>query len=166
MGDSDITVLASRIQQGERRALAQGITLVESTRPDHRRLSAQLLDLLLPSSPRNTVRLGISGPPGVGKSTFIEAAGSEPVEPGPPVWRCWPWTPPRRRTGGSISGRQDPHARPGRRRHRHSSGPRQPAAALGGVTETTASAVALVGGGRVRHRSSSRPWESARAKRR
>ena len=57
-----------------RRALAKAITLLESIRPDHRQLADALLGALLPASGRS-FRLGISGVPGVGKSTFIEALG-------------------------------------------------------------------------------------------
>ena len=68
-------VLAGRIRAGERRALAQGITLVESTLPAHRRQAARLLETLMPTT-GNSIRLGISGVPGVGKSTFIEVFGN------------------------------------------------------------------------------------------
>ena len=57
-----------------RRALAKAITLIESTREDHRAQADALLDALLPHA-GNALRLGISGVPGVGKSTFIEALG-------------------------------------------------------------------------------------------
>src|SRR6516165_9069539 len=56
------------------RALAKAITLVESTRPDHQARAATLLEAFLPHTGRS-IRLGISGAPGVGKSTFIEALG-------------------------------------------------------------------------------------------
>ncbi|MEE8599480.1 methylmalonyl Co-A mutase-associated GTPase MeaB [Euzebya tangerina] len=69
-----ISELADRLVQRDRRALAQAITLVESTREDHRDQAAELLDLLLPHT-GTAVRLGISGPPGAGKSTFIQALG-------------------------------------------------------------------------------------------
>ncbi len=59
---------------GQRRALAKAITLLESTRPDHRLRADDLLTALLPHSGRS-FRLGVSGVPGVGKSTFIEALG-------------------------------------------------------------------------------------------
>jgi LAO/AO transport system kinase len=58
----------------QRRAMAKAITLLESTRPDHRQRADALLDALLPHSGKS-FRLGISGVPGVGKSTFIEALG-------------------------------------------------------------------------------------------
>ncbi len=59
---------------GQRRALAKAITLLESTRADHRMRADELLTALLPHSGRS-FRLGVSGVPGVGKSTFIEALG-------------------------------------------------------------------------------------------
>jgi LAO/AO transport system kinase len=61
----------------QRRAMAKAITLLESTRPDHRARADNLLNALLPAcgQPGRTFRLGISGVPGVGKSTFIEALG-------------------------------------------------------------------------------------------
>jgi LAO/AO transport system kinase len=58
----------------QRRAMAKAITLLESTRPDHREQGDELLTALLPHTGRS-MRLGISGVPGVGKSTFIEALG-------------------------------------------------------------------------------------------
>ncbi len=64
----------TRIRQGERRAIAKAITLLESTRADHREQADTLLNTLLPHT-GNAMRLGISGVPGVGKSTFIEALG-------------------------------------------------------------------------------------------
>ena len=70
--------LAQAILAGEgmarRRALAKAITLLESTRPEHRARADDLLNALLPATGR-ALRLGISGVPGVGKSTFIEALG-------------------------------------------------------------------------------------------
>ena len=66
--------LVDGVIAGERRALAKAITLVESTRAEHRQRAQRLLDVLLPRT-GNSLRLGISGVPGVGKSTFIEALG-------------------------------------------------------------------------------------------
>ncbi|CAM3726117.1 methylmalonyl Co-A mutase-associated GTPase MeaB [Roseateles saccharophilus] len=66
--------LAERLKSGERRALAKAITLVESTRVDHREQADALLTELMPGT-GGALRLGISGVPGVGKSTFIEAFG-------------------------------------------------------------------------------------------
>src|SRR5205809_616233 len=66
--------LAADVRAGSRRALAKAITLVESTRADHQRAAQRLLELLLPDTGR-AARVGVSGVPGVGKSTFIEAFG-------------------------------------------------------------------------------------------
>jgi LAO/AO transport system kinase len=66
--------LMQGVLQGERRALAKAITLFESTRGDHRARADAVLNALLPHTGR-AMRLGISGVPGVGKSTFIEALG-------------------------------------------------------------------------------------------
>ncbi|HEX7441520.1 MAG TPA: methylmalonyl Co-A mutase-associated GTPase MeaB [Caldimonas sp.] len=62
------------VRRGERRVLAKAITLLESTRAEHRRRADALLNELLPDTGK-AIRLGISGVPGVGKSTFIEALG-------------------------------------------------------------------------------------------
>ncbi len=66
---------------GDRRELARAITLAESTRSDHRDEAVALLDAVLPHTGQ-AVRVGISGPPGVGKSTFIETLGLHIVEAG------------------------------------------------------------------------------------
>ncbi|MCL2657830.1 MAG: methylmalonyl Co-A mutase-associated GTPase MeaB [Betaproteobacteria bacterium] len=66
--------LVQRLFAGERRALAKAITLVESMRPDHREQAESLLQAALPRT-GNAIRVGISGVPGVGKSTFIEGLG-------------------------------------------------------------------------------------------
>ena len=66
--------LSRGVLAGERRALARAITLTESTRADHRARADTLLDALLPHT-GGAVRVGISGVPGVGKSTFVEALG-------------------------------------------------------------------------------------------
>lgn len=66
--------LVEGIGAGDRRALARAITLVESTRADHRAGADELIAAVLPRSGRS-IRIGISGPPGVGKSTFIESLG-------------------------------------------------------------------------------------------
>ncbi|MBO44460.1 MAG: methylmalonyl Co-A mutase-associated GTPase MeaB [Rhodospirillaceae bacterium] len=67
-------VLSSGVRKGDRRALAQAITLLESSNPDHSCDADILLASLLPYS-GNSIRIGISGVPGVGKSTFIERFG-------------------------------------------------------------------------------------------
>ena len=72
--DAPTRRLVEGVLAGERRALAKSITLIESTREDHRQRAQVLLDTLLPHS-GNAIRIGISGVPGAGKSTFIEALG-------------------------------------------------------------------------------------------
>ena len=69
-----LEALAQRVLTGDRRALARAITLIESRRPEHQAQAEALLGQLLPAT-GNAVRLGISGTPGAGKSTFIEALG-------------------------------------------------------------------------------------------
>ena len=73
--------LAESVIAGDRRALARAITLMESTRADHRAAAAALLDKLLPEAGKS-IRVGISGAPGVGKSTFIEAFGLHVIPQG------------------------------------------------------------------------------------
>jgi LAO/AO transport system kinase len=79
--EPDIAALAEGVTAGNRRVLAQAITLIESTRSDHRAAAAALLERLMPSA-GNSIRLGISGVPGVGKSTFIEALGNHVIDAG------------------------------------------------------------------------------------
>jgi LAO/AO transport system kinase len=94
--------LARDILAGDRRALARGITLVESTRADHRAAAAALLGELLDRTGHG-IRLGISGPPGAGKSTFIEALGLHVLAEGHRL-AVLAVDPSSTRTGGSILG--------------------------------------------------------------
>ncbi len=87
---------------GDRRALARAITLVESTRPDHRDRAAALLDALRTKA-RQALRIGLSGTPGVGKSTFIETFGTMLTGQGRRV-AVLAVDPSSARTGGSILG--------------------------------------------------------------
>ena len=73
--------LAKSVLEGNRRALAQAITLIESTRVDHRAAACDLLERLMPHS-GHSIRLGVSGVPGVGKSTFVEARGNHVINEG------------------------------------------------------------------------------------
>jgi LAO/AO transport system kinase len=94
--------LADQVRQGDRRALAKAITLVESTRDDHRQQTAELLETLIPDA-GNSIRIGISGAPGVGKSTFIEVLGSHLIKLGHSV-AVLAVDPSSAVTGGSILG--------------------------------------------------------------
>ena len=98
----ELDTLAAAVCAGERRALARAITLIESTRPDHRRDAEALLERLLPHCGGAT-RLGISGAPGVGKSTFIEAFGLALAEAGHKI-AVLAIDPSSARGGGAILG--------------------------------------------------------------
>lgn len=94
--------LLEPLLKGDRRALAQAITLVESTRPDHRERADALLAALLPHAGKS-VRLGITGVPGVGKSTLIERFGLSLLEQGRSL-AVLAIDPSSKRGGGSILG--------------------------------------------------------------
>lgn len=94
--------LADAIRSGDRSALARAITLVESTRPDHRERAQELLLELMPES-GSAMHVGITGVPGVGKSTTIEALGLHLIEQGHRV-AVLAVDPSSTRTGGSILG--------------------------------------------------------------
>jgi LAO/AO transport system kinase len=94
--------LADGVRAGDRRALAKAITLVESTRADDQRSAQRLLELLLPATGKAT-RVGISGVPGVGKSTFIEAFGLHLIGSGKRV-AVLAVDPSSALSGGSILG--------------------------------------------------------------
>ena len=98
----DPAELAERVLAGSRPHIARAITLVESSRPDHRERARTLLKLLRPHS-GNAVRVGISGVPGAGKSTFIDAMGVRLIDRGHKV-AVLAVDPSSSRTGGSILG--------------------------------------------------------------
>ncbi len=102
MEENDPSRLAAAVLSGERRALARAITLIESSRPDHRDRADALLELLLPETGRS-IRLGVSGSPGAGKSTFIESFGRHVIEAGHRV-AVLAVDPSSKRSGGSILG--------------------------------------------------------------
>ena len=112
----DVEALAAGVRAGNRRALAKAITLIESTRGEHRVLAQKLLGLLLPAT-GTAIRMGISGAPGVGKSTFIEALGLQLTAAGHRV-AVLAVDPSSALSGGSILGdktrmeelARDPHA--------------------------------------------------------
>ncbi|HXE16112.1 MAG TPA: methylmalonyl Co-A mutase-associated GTPase MeaB [Stellaceae bacterium] len=99
---SDPAMLADAVQRGDRAALARAITLVESTRDDDRDAAEKMLARLLPRA-AGAIRLGISGAPGVGKSTFIEAFGLMLIAGGHRV-AVLAVDPSSQRAGGSILG--------------------------------------------------------------
>ncbi len=98
----DIEKLASELLQGKRKALARAITLIESKKRSHRKLAKELLERILPYT-GNSIRIGISGVPGVGKSTFIEAFGLYLVERGHRV-AVLAIDPTSQLSGGSVLG--------------------------------------------------------------
>ena len=97
-----VDALAHEVHGGSRRALAKAITLVESTRPDDQQAAQRQLELLLPHTGR-AARVGISGVPGAGKSTFIEAFGLYLIGLGKRV-AVLAVDPSSARSGGSILG--------------------------------------------------------------
>ncbi len=94
--------LAAAVRSGDRAALPRAITLLESTRSDHRERAQELLLTLTPES-GNAHRVGITGVPGVGKSTMIDALGMHLIEQGHRV-AVLAVDPSSTRTGGSILG--------------------------------------------------------------
>jgi len=133
--------LASALRAKDRRALARAITLVESTRKQDREAAEALLAEVLPDTGR-AVRIGISGAPGAGKSTFIEAFGTFLTDGGKRV-AVLAVDPSSQRSGGSILGdktRMEKLARdPGAFIRPSPSG-----ATLGGVARRTREALLLV----------------------
>lgn len=98
----DVDACAKRVISGDRTTLARAITLVESRRPDHMRLAQELLARLLPRS-GGAHRVGITGVPGAGKSTFIDSLGSRLTGRGHRV-AVLAVDPSSTLTGGSILG--------------------------------------------------------------
>ena len=98
----DIDEYEAGVRAGNRTVLGRAITLVESTQPDHRALAQELLVRLTPHAGAAR-RVGITGVPGVGKSTFIDALGSELTGDGHRV-AVLAVDPSSSRTGGSILG--------------------------------------------------------------
>jgi LAO/AO transport system kinase len=98
----DIKSLARDVSAGNRAALARAITLVESRRADHQAAARELVQLLLPHTGK-AIRVGITGSPGVGKSTTIDALGSYLIDQGHEV-AVLAVDPSSARSGGSILG--------------------------------------------------------------
>lgn len=132
--------LAAALLVGSRRALAQAITLAESTRPDHEAQAQALLAEVLPHA-GGSVRVGLSGVPGVGKSTFIESLGVWLADQGHKV-AVLAVDPSSQRTGGSIMG--DKTRMPQLTVHPNAFIRPSPAGGnLGGVTRRTREAITL-----------------------
>lgn len=129
------------IRAGDRRAVARTITLLESTRPDRAALGQEILELLVPYT-GEAVRVGITGPPGVGKSTFIEALGLQLVEAGKRV-SVLAVDPSSPVTGGSILGDKTRMERLAQREEAYIR-PSPSGGSLGGVAQRTREAMLVV----------------------
>ncbi|MFR9749437.1 methylmalonyl Co-A mutase-associated GTPase MeaB [Nocardia sp. 004] len=143
----DVDELATAVRANERAALARSITLVESTRADHRALAQRLLLKLTPEPGEKTAaplshRVGITGVPGVGKSTFIDALGMYLIGKGHRV-AVLAVDPSSTRTGGSILGDK---TRMARLAVEHSAyiRPSPTAGTLGGVARATRETIVLL----------------------
>ena len=100
---TDFNKMAESLIAGDRRALSRAITLAESSRDDHRKSAVSLISLLEKKSEKQAIRIGLSGTPGVGKSTFIEVFGSYLTDLGLSV-AVLAVDPSSVRSGGSILG--------------------------------------------------------------
>src|SRR6202140_5271342 len=136
----DIIALAKDLRAGHRAALARAITLIESRRSDHQAAARELVQALLAET-GNAVRVGITGSPGVGKSTTIDGLGMFLIERGHKV-AVLAVDPSSARTGGSILGDKTRMARLAASDQAHIRPP--PAAGtLGGVAAKTREAMLL-----------------------
>jgi LAO/AO transport system kinase len=138
----DVPALVEGVRAGRRAAVSRAITLVESSRPEHRALARELLTGLADPDRPLATRVGISGVPGVGKSTFIEALGTRLTGAGHRVG-VLAVDPSSVRTGGSVLGDKtrmatlsvDPNA---------FIRPSPSAGTLGGVARATAQAMLVL----------------------
>ena len=138
---TDADSIAKRLISGDRRALAKAITLIESTRSHDRQIADALLAAILPHSGR-AVRVGLSGTPGAGKSTFIEAFGTFLTKAGHKV-AVLAVDPSSRRSGGSILGDKTRMERLSRDRNAFIR-PSPAGEELGGVARRTREAILAV----------------------
>ena len=136
----DVQVMADAVIAGDRRALARAITLVESSRADHRTEAAELVSRVAGSG-RQALRIGLSGTPGVGKSTFIESFGMMLIGLGLRV-AVLAVDPSSTRSGGSILGDKTRMERLSRERAAFIR-PSPSQSQLGGVARRTREAVSL-----------------------
>ncbi|MGX7728454.1 methylmalonyl Co-A mutase-associated GTPase MeaB [Rhodococcus sp. 2H158] len=137
----DVDTLAEAVLANRRAGLAKAITLVESTRDDHREQAQQLLLRLLPEA-GGAMRVGITGVPGVGKSTFIDALGMYLLGKGHRV-AVLAVDPSSTRTGGSILGDKTRMARLSVQRDAYIR-PSPTAGTLGGVAKATRETMVLL----------------------
>jgi len=137
----DVEKLASGVRAGAVASVARAITLVESTRPDHRAAAQELLTLLAPAA-GGARRVGVTGVPGVGKSTFIDALGSDLTAAGHRV-AVLAVDPSSTRTGGSILGDKTRMARLAGDPAAYVR-PSPTAGTLGGVAAATREAIVVV----------------------
>ena len=131
---------AAGVRAGDRAMLARAITLVESTKPAHAALAQRLLQALLPS-PATALRLGVTGVPGVGKSTTIDQLGMNLIAAGHRV-AVLAVDPTSKRTGGSILGDKTRMSRLAQE-PRAFIRPSPTSGTLGGVTRKTRETMAL-----------------------
>lgn len=129
------------IAAGDRALLARAITLVESSNPDHGRLAQAVLQELLPRTGR-AIRLGITGVPGVGKSTTIDQLGMNLIGEGKMV-AVLAIDPTSKRTGGSILGDKTRMSELAQEKNAFIR-PSPSSGTLGGVTKKTRETMALV----------------------
>ena len=136
----DIKAMAKGLRVGSRAALARAITLIESRRADHQASARELVQVLLPATGK-AVRVGITGSPGVGKSTTIDALGMYLIGQGHKV-AVLAVDPSSARTGGSILGDKTRMARLAASDHAFIR-PSPSSGTLGGVAAKTREAMLL-----------------------
>jgi LAO/AO transport system kinase len=138
--EPNIGRLSEELRSGHRAALARAITLIESRRGDHQALARDLVQALLPETGK-AIRVGITGSPGVGKSTTIDALGMYLIERGHKV-AVLAVDPSSARTGGSILGDKTRMARLSASDHAFIR-PSPASGTLGGVAAKTREAMLL-----------------------
>ncbi|MFZ2241821.1 MAG: methylmalonyl Co-A mutase-associated GTPase MeaB, partial [Gordonia amarae] len=137
----DVAALTEGVLADRRADLARAITLVESTRPDHREAAQEMLLGLTPHAGKS-FRVGITGVPGVGKSTTIETLGMHLIEQGHKV-AVLAVDPSSTRTGGSILGDKTRMGRLSAEQNAYVR-PSPTSGTLGGVTKATRETIVLV----------------------